>query len=71
MALDDRPYWRGDSEGGYSAGGMGLRLGLPRPTPGVIGLIVACVVVFIVEGFFPLRAWLAMLPDSASLVDSR
>lgn len=63
MALDDRPYWRGDSEGGYSAGGgTGLRLGLPRPTPGVIGIMVVCLVLFVVEGFYPLQPFLAIVP---------
>lgn len=69
MALDDRSYWREDSEGGYPADGRArLRLGLPKPTRGVIALIVLCLAVFIVESFslrirFALEESLALWAD--------
>ena len=47
MSWRDRPYSGGGEYGGY--GGMGL--GLLRPTPAVLGIIIACFVVYLLAAF--------------------
>lgn len=59
MSLGNRPYWRGDPQGGsegyYGSGirhGGGMGIGLPKPTPAVMGLLIANFVIFVLEYAF-------------------
>jgi membrane associated rhomboid family serine protease len=66
MGLGNRPYWRGDPQsfrggGGFPGGGM--RMGLPRPGPGVGGLLIANLVMFVLQHLIPTLTFaLAAIP---------
>ncbi|MBN1942592.1 MAG: rhomboid family intramembrane serine protease, partial [Phycisphaerae bacterium] len=69
MSLGNRPYWRGEQgsrEGYYSSGiryGGGMRMGLPKPTPAVLWLLIANVAMFILQQLIPsLTVSLAAVP---------
>lgn len=51
MSLNNRPYWRDGGDGNDAAGGRVLRPGLPRPTRGVVALMIACFALFLTGTF--------------------
>ena len=66
MGLYDRPYMRDDQQGFYGSGPGGhMRLALPKPTRLVLGLMIACALVFFLtllsgRSNSPLYRWLSL-----------
>ena len=76
MPLAEREYMRRDPYGGpgpSGGGGGGLHFGLPRPTRGVVGVMIGCgvgaVLVMITGGRqSPLYGWLSLWPAKAYMI---